>query len=121
MKLKGTGVLALVLGLTWSFSSFGQTPSPTPVGGAVDIFTTYDGQTLRKGEYTFSAAYFEVQTLKLTSKLMARDMAYRVILPWDYLTSKTPKDRYPVIYLLHGLAGHYDNWTDKTKLAEFAA
>jgi S-formylglutathione hydrolase FrmB len=25
-----------------------------------------------------------------------------------------------VIYLLHGLAGHYDNWTDKTKLAEYA-
>jgi S-formylglutathione hydrolase FrmB len=26
-----------------------------------------------------------------------------------------------VIYLLHGLFGHFDNWTDKTKLAEYAA
>ena len=59
-----------------------------------------------------------VQTLQLSSKLMARDVPYRVVLPTDYASSK---ERYPVIYLLHGLAGHYDNWTDKTKLAEFAA
>jgi putative tributyrin esterase len=59
-----------------------------------------------------------VQTVQLSSKLMARDVAYRVVLPTDYAASK---NRYPVIYLLHGLTGHYDNWTDKTKLAEFAA
>lgn len=28
-----------------------------PMGGATGLFTVYDGQTLRKGEYTFSAAY----------------------------------------------------------------
>lgn len=28
-----------------------------PVGGATGLFTVYDGQTLRKGEFTFSAAY----------------------------------------------------------------
>lgn len=28
-----------------------------PVGGPTGLFTVYDGQTLRKGEYTFSAAY----------------------------------------------------------------
>src|SRR3954471_24451326 len=27
-----------------------------PVGGPTGLFTVYDGQTLRKGEYTFSAA-----------------------------------------------------------------
>jgi S-formylglutathione hydrolase FrmB len=25
-----------------------------------------------------------------------------------------------VIYLLHGLGGHFDNWTDKTQIAEYA-
>lgn len=61
----------------------------------------------------------EVVEKKLASKLMARDMPYRVVLPTDYDKAKTK--RYAVAYLLHGLTGHYDNWTDKTKLAEFAA
>jgi S-formylglutathione hydrolase FrmB len=56
---------------------------------------------------------------KLASKLMGRDMPYRVILPAGY--TKNTQLRYPVIYLLHGLSGHFDNWTDKTKLALYAA
>ena len=50
---------------------------------------------------------------------MAREMPYRVILPLDHKTES--KARYSVVYLLHGLTGHYTNWTDKTALAEFAA
>jgi len=60
-----------------------------------------------------------VQDLKLASKLMARQMPYKIILPSKYDTEKTK--RYSVIYLLHGLTGHYDNWTSKTKIAEYAA
>jgi putative tributyrin esterase len=56
---------------------------------------------------------------KLASRLMGREMPYRVILPASY--AKNTKLRYPVIYLLHGLSGHFDNWTDKTKLALYAA
>ena len=51
---------------------------------------------------------------KLSSKLIGRDMPYRVIVPSNY-DGKSDR-RYPVIYLLHGLSGHFDNWTDKTKL-----
>ncbi len=51
---------------------------------------------------------------------MAREIPYRVILPINYQTSDE-KTFYPVIYLLHGLTGHFDNWTDKTKLKEYAA
>jgi putative tributyrin esterase len=61
----------------------------------------------------------ETVTLKLNSKLMAREMPYRVVFPAGYKLEK--EKRYPVVYLLHGLTGHYDNWTDKTKLAEYAA
>jgi S-formylglutathione hydrolase FrmB len=60
-----------------------------------------------------------VRTFSLKSKLMARDMPYRVVLPPDYNNSNESRS-YPVIYLLHGLSGHYDNWTDKTKLAEYS-
>ena len=59
------------------------------------------------------------QDFKHASKLMAREMPYRVILPAGYEANKTQK--FPVLYLLHGLTGHYDNWSDKTKLKEFAA
>src|SRR5215213_4231500 len=60
-----------------------------------------------------------LQDLKLSSKLMAREMPYRVILPKNYAVNKT--ERFPVLYLLHGLTGHFDNWTDKSKLKEYAA
>jgi S-formylglutathione hydrolase FrmB len=60
----------------------------------------------------------KVQNLKLGSKLMAREMPYRVILPDDY--SASASRRYPVVYLLHGLTGHFDNWVDKTKLVEYS-
>ncbi len=55
---------------------------------------------------------------RLDSKLMARAMPYRVIFPQAYTSEK--EKRFPVIYLLHGLTGHYSNWTDKTKVAEYA-
>jgi putative tributyrin esterase len=55
---------------------------------------------------------------KLDGKLMARQMPYRVVLPAAYSAEK--EKRFPVIYLLHGLTGHYSNWTDKTKIAEYA-
>ncbi len=61
----------------------------------------------------------KVQEGKIASKLMARDMPYRILLPRGYETAKS--ERYPAIYLLHGLYGSYKNWTEKTKIAEYAA
>jgi len=59
-----------------------------------------------------------VQDFKLDSKLMSRQMPYRVLLPANYEISNE-KTFYPVIYLLHGLTGHYDNWADKTRLKDY--
>lgn len=50
---------------------------------------------------------------------MGRDMPYRIILPTLY-NKANETARYPVIFLLHGLTGHYTNWTDKTKLNQYA-
>jgi S-formylglutathione hydrolase FrmB len=60
------------------------------------------------------------QDYKLNSKLMTREMPYRVILPANYKSSDQ-KTAYSTVYLLHGLTGHFDNWADKTKLKEYAA
>ncbi len=58
-------------------------------------------------------------TFQLDSKLMERKMPYRVVLPPNYNNSNETV-HFPVVYLLHGLTGHYTNWTDKTQLAEYA-
>lgn len=57
---------------------------------------------------------------KLKSQLMSREMPYRVVFPSNY-NPQDDKKLYPVIYLLHGLSGHFDNWTERTKLADLAA
>ena len=56
---------------------------------------------------------------KLSSRLMGREMPYRAILPAG--ASAAAEARYPVIYLLHGLTGHFNNWTDLTKISTYAA
>ncbi len=56
---------------------------------------------------------------KLASKMMSRDVPYRVVLPAGYSDAKATS-RHPVIYLLHGLTGHFNNWTDATKVEEYA-
>lgn len=62
-----------------------------------------------------------VKTDQLNSRLMGRKMPYRVVLPTGYDKKEENSRRYPVIYLLHGLTGHFDNWTTKARLADHAA
>lgn len=71
------------------------------------------------GQTTVKANNERLKDYKLSSRLMRREVPYRVVLPVNYDAEK--QLRYPVIYLLHGLTGHYDNWGDKTKVAEYLA
>lgn len=71
MRLAKNALLTALTMLTLIFAVSAQTlrspnddrnTAPTvwtggPVGGATGLFTIYDGQTLRRGEFTFSAAY----------------------------------------------------------------
>lgn len=50
----------------------------------------------------------------LQSASLGRPIKYRVLLPERYASSA---DRYPVLYLLHGLDGHFDDWSTRTRLA----
>jgi S-formylglutathione hydrolase FrmB len=74
-------------------------------------FRAYDGQAMRRGLYAFERDLVEQ---KVASKLMGREMPYRIILPTTY--KQSTNERYPVVYLLHGLMGHFNNWTDKTRI-----
>ena len=60
-----------------------------------------------------------IETVELQSKLVNKTLPYNVILPADYNTSSTT--RYPVLYLLHGLTGHYSDWVARTNIADYAA
>jgi len=63
----------------------------------------------------------QVQTLELNSKLLKRKVFFTVILPAEYLSPSASGRVFPVIYLLHGLSGHFDNWTGKTSLVKYFA
>jgi putative tributyrin esterase len=66
-----------------------------------------------------AVASARVETVRFQSKLINTTLPYNVILPTDYDTSKTT--RYPVLYLLHGLTGHYNDWISRTNVADYAA
>ena len=60
-----------------------------------------------------------VETIQFRSKLMNATLPYSVALPEDYDDSTTT--RYAVLYLLHGLTGHYNDWFSRTNVADYAA
>lgn len=60
------------------------------------------------------------ETVRFESKLVGRTLPYNVVLPAGYDRPESRPSRYPVLYLLHGLTGHYDNWVTKTKLTDYA-
>lgn len=65
-----------------------------------------------------AASHVVVRDGTFHSASLARDMKYRVILPADYETSAR---RYPVLYLLHGLTGHFEDWESRTHLDDYVA
>ena len=65
-----------------------------------------------------AAANGRVETIRFQSKLIEATVPYNVILPTDYDTSRTT--RYPVLYLLHGLTGHFSDWVTRTNIANYA-
>ncbi len=66
-----------------------------------------------------TATATKTETVQFESKLVGKKLPYVAILPSGY-ESET-KTSYPVLYLLHGLSGHYDNWTTRSKITEHAA
>jgi len=68
---------------------------------------------------TAQAQRASVETVQFHSTLVSATLPYNVILPPGYHESRTT--RYPVLYLLHGLGGHYTDWVTRTNVADYAA
>ena len=58
------------------------------------------------------------ETVQFKSELIGKVLPYDTLLPPGYFQSNR---RYPVLYLLHGLFGHHDDWITRTNLADYAA
>lgn len=88
----------------------------TSAGGlSTAAFATQTAQTSAKPQSD------RVQTVQFQSKLVGATLPYNVLLPVGYNEPVAKSKRYPVLYLLHGLFGHYDNWIEKTKLPDYTA
>jgi putative tributyrin esterase len=59
-----------------------------------------------------------IKNASFHSAALGRDMPYRIYLPHNYAATTR---RYPVLYLLHGLYGSYENWDTLTNLANYVA
>jgi len=59
-----------------------------------------------------------VKDVHFQSVALGRQMQYRIYLPHNYpITTR----RFPVLYLLHGLYGNFENWDRLTHLSTYAA
>ena len=55
---------------------------------------------------------------KIASRRLQRDAPYSVLLPAGYDSLDLS---YPILYLLHGLFGSYENWTELTNIEELSS
>jgi S-formylglutathione hydrolase FrmB len=55
-----------------------------------------------------------VDSLDIPSAVMKKTMRAVVVMPDVYQTTAKSKTTYPVLYLLHGGYGHFDDWITKT-------
>jgi putative tributyrin esterase len=58
-----------------------------------------------------------IQDRTFQSESLSREMRYRILLPQGYSASSRS---YPVLYLLHGWHGDFQNWTTLTNLTHYA-
>jgi len=59
-----------------------------------------------------------IRDVRFHSASLGREMPYRIYLPHDYSLAK---QRCPVLYLLHGVYGTFENWDQLTRLSTYAA
>jgi enterochelin esterase-like enzyme len=57
-----------------------------------------------------------VQDVSFYSAILGREMSYRIYTPPDYNSGNSS---YPVLYMLHGLSGAYQEWVDYGLLGTF--
>ncbi len=75
------------------------------------------GKPVAPHNSSFPAQHATVRDGSFHSESLDREMRYRVILPAGYESSS---ERYPALFLLHGLHGDFENWSTRTNLIRYA-
>src|SRR6185295_8643634 len=91
---------------------------------ACGLIVVLGALTLSSSSYPLAAAgdplpAASIETIQFHSTLIGKTLPYKVVLPADYRVARAT--RYPVLYLLHGLSGHYSDWTTRTNVADYAS
>jgi putative tributyrin esterase len=69
-----------------------------------------------------AAVAARVENVPFESKLVGASLPYNVVLPPGYDLKTSAATHYPVLYLLHGLAGSANDWvSSRTHLVDYAA
>ncbi len=74
------------------------------------------GQTTKRSSVTATKPGVVVKDGIFCSLALQREMHYRILLPQEYAEG----GRFPVLYLLHGLYGDYQNWATRTGVENYA-
>jgi S-formylglutathione hydrolase FrmB len=61
-----------------------------------------------------------ISKIQLESKLLGKTIDYSILYPVNYQRDGNAEKKFPVLYLLHGLGGHYTNWIESTGVALYA-
>ncbi len=96
--------ITLIILATLSCTTYAQRPAPATPSRTAQTATTKA----------------RVRQVDFKSSLVNKMLPYNVILPADYDAPAAKNMRYPVLYLLHGLTGHFDNWATKSNVAGHA-
>lgn len=124
MKKRRTPLLLIALLLVASAVAHAQTSEPTPAAKtpAQNQSGSKTEKKKDKAEKKKKEAPRRYETVEFESKLVGAALPYNVILPADYKRDSSKHRRYPVLYLLHGLAGSANDWvSDRAHLADHAA
>lgn len=99
-------VLIILFALSIGSSALGQTGRRTPA------------LAQSRGNPN-SAGADRLETYGFDSKFLRRKVYFNVLVPPSYRSVNSRDRVYPVLYLLHGLTGRFDNWITRTALREY--
>lgn len=103
MTRRGRWVLAAVAAVLFAVLGLGLF-----IGYNYYTYRTLWGQSISYSSYVTSFGTVETKTFH--SNALGKDMVYEVYLPPGYKDPANSSVHYPVVYLLHGDPGSYDDW-----------
>jgi putative tributyrin esterase len=125
MKSKRKALLLLAALLAPAAAVCSQTPAPQTPAPAAQARPQAEGEKKKdekKGERKKKDEPRRYETVQFESRLVGAPLPYNVVLPADYKRGSAKHRRYPVLYLLHGLAGSAADWVStRAHLADHAA